>query len=251
MTRDQSFLFLSSVACICFCGFAAVDISTLSSDEVFSRFLKFSSVVACAAIAWTRPGLDRRDTILLRIAFLLTVFADFFLGILHLFIPGVAIFALVHIVYVMRHLRGISSLVAEGILAGFCLVFAIVIMSLSSPAMARAGLLHESIAYAVPLTFSLYAGIGVMIRDHFRIVHRIRIVVGIVLFFAVDIAVAHFQALPDGLMRTILGIAIWPLYLPSQFLLACSGSGAKQGVPVCVSVPRSGPSNPFLRLRLD
>jgi hypothetical protein len=173
------------------------------------------------------------------------------LGVLHLFIPGVAVFALVHIVYVMRHLRGISSLVAEGILAGFCLVFAIVIMRLSSPAMARAGLLHESIAYAVPLTFSLYAGIGVMIRDHFRMVHRIRIAAGIVLFFAVDIAVAHFQALPGGLMRTILGIAIWPLYLPSQFLLACSGSGAKQGVPVCVSVPRPGPSNAFLRLRLD
>ena len=29
------------------------------------------------------------------------------------------------------------------------------------------------------------------------------------------------------------------------------GAGAKQGVPVCVSVPRPGPSNAFLRLRLD
>lgn len=205
----------------CFIG---IDLWNFSSEELASRILKFSGIALVFALSLIQTGdYDRKDKLLLQGALGLSMIADFTIGIAGQFIPGLGIFALVHVVYSVRHLRSIRSTRNEVLLAGGTAIFGACVMWLSAPRMEAAGLLIPSLVYAVPLSLSVYAGLGVLIRSFYRGTSRYQVAAGALLFFVVDVAVAHFDAMDPGNMRTVTGIGVWILYLPAQYLLCVSG----------------------------
>ncbi len=243
--------------------FITIDVGSASSDLPASKALKFTSIIICALLCVSQLSLKYQNLgkqtagrgnastasdLLLVCALCLTTLADFLLGVAGVFLPGVAVFALVHVIYVKRHLRGIESLPREAVLALVCGVFAASVWWISAPLMKSAGLLVPSILYIVPLAASLYAGCGVWIRSHFGRENKIRISIGISLFFAVDIGVAYFHALPQGPVSTWLGVGIWALYLPSQWMLALSASRDENTRQISPGSP-SQPLFPFLLAR--
>lgn len=229
--------FLLAISALSVLAAAILDIKAGNSEEATSRWLKFGALCLVAVAAFLFEGLyDGKDRFRLRLALSLSVVADLLIGILGQFIAGLGVFAVVHLVYSWRHMRKITTVRAEVLLALGVTVFGAVVMWLSAERMKEAGLLIPSLVYAVPLSLSLYAGLGVFLRDLYRGHACWMIAVGSALFFAVDVAVAHYNAMPAGEMRTWLGIAVWPLYLPAQLLLCLSaewraGSGISPGSP--------------------
>lgn len=208
---------------VCYAVYLGSDLGTEDPDLLFSRVVKYVSIVLCFAISLWHPATHARDAILLRSALALTVLADLCIGILDQFLVGTAIFAVVHLIYVSRHRQGIRSARDELKIAIPVAAIGITIMAFSAPSMQRAGLLIPSLIYSVPLMASLYAGLGVYVRDFYSPRQKHRIAVAMVLFFITDILVAHVNAAESGNLKSMLGTAVWILYLPSQYLLAISG----------------------------
>ncbi|MBL8021787.1 MAG: hypothetical protein JNM27_19090 [Leptospirales bacterium] len=206
------------------CGFALVDFALFSVDNVISKYLKFSVIVACALLAYLiRENLhDLRDRRTIQIAATLTVVADFLIGIMDQFLFGIGVFILVHSVYIFRHLRGFVSLKRELLIAVPVLIVSCIILYLAAPTTQKAGILVPSIVYAFFLATSLYAGLGVKIRNFFPGEDQGEILTGIILFFITDIMVALNAGL-EGEAKQWTSIGIWLFYLPSQYFLAMSG----------------------------
>lgn len=208
---------------VCYAVYLGSDLGTEDPDLLFSRVIKYVSIVLCFAISLWHPATHARDAILLRSALALTVLADLCIGILDQFLVGTAIFAVVHLIYVSRHRQGIRSTRDELKIAIPVVIVGVTIMALSASRMQKAGLLIPSLIYSVPLMASLYAGVGVYVRDFYTPRQKHRIAAAMVLFFITDILVAHVNATEQGTLRGILATAVWIIYLPSQYLLAISG----------------------------
>lgn len=209
---------------IAFCLFLAIDLANWSAENTIAHYLKFSCIVAFLVLTLLiGPDLhDFRDRTTIQLAAFATVVADFLIGILDLFIAGIAVFILVHVLYSFRHLRGFVSIKKELMVAIPVFLIGAGIIYAASGITAKAGILVPSVIYGVFLATSLYAGIGVTIRSFFPKEDQREILVGIGLFFLVDILVALNAGL-EGEAKNISGIAIWALYLPSQYLLSMSG----------------------------
>lgn len=207
---------------ICFAVYLGMDIGTDNSDLILSRLLKYTSVVLCFAIALWHPATEPRDAILLRSALALTVLADFCIGILDQFLIGTAILACVHFIYASRHRQGIRSIRAEWKVAASAAALGIGALAASAPRLHAGGLLLPGILYSIPLIASLYAGVGVFVRDYYSPRQKRRIAAGSVLFFTAHILAGHAAVTDAGSWKTWLNTALWVFYLPSQYLLAMS-----------------------------
>ncbi len=207
---------------ICFAIYLGMDLGTADSDLLLSKLLKYTSIVLCFAIALWHPASEPKDAILLRSALALTVLADFCIGILDQLLIGTAIFACVHFIYASRHRQGIRSQSAEWKIAAPAIILGIMVAGLSAPRMHSGGLLVPALLYSIPLTVSLYAGLGVFVRDYYSPSQKRRIALGTVLFFTADVLAGHMLVTQDPSLKTILATALWIFYLPSQYLLAMS-----------------------------
>lgn len=207
-------------------SFLAADILTGDPFHPFSRIAKYLSILLCFGLTLAispESGHDRRDIWTLRLAFFLTIIADFAIGILGYFVAGIAVFFLVQLVYIVRHSQGfvwnrrevISGLLTLGCVAG--LFFHLY------PGLVNAGLFWPVLLYALVLAASLWLAIGTVWRDFFPPRISFFIAGGMLLFFLCDLNVGLGAVLPDGELRSVVRILVWFFYLPAQLLLALSG----------------------------
>lgn len=216
--------FLQPFLLLAFCAFTIVDFVTFSNTNIISKWLKFLAIVACFVLTLgIRERLhDLRDRWTIQIAAGITVVADFLIGILDLFLFGLGAFVLVHSLYSFRHLRGFKSWRKEMLLAVSVGALSALLLYLAAPITKAAGIFVPSLVYGVFLGTSLYAGVGVLLRDFFPPQDKKEVMKGIALFFVVDIIVALNAGL-TGDAKTWTGILTWVLYLPAQYFLCMSG----------------------------
>ena len=237
-------------------SFVALDLYSGEWRTNYSLGIKFVSIIICWLLSIVAGSAqhDRRDALLLRLALLLSVVADYLLCLLELLVPGIAFFVAVQLVYAYRHSRGFKWRPLEGVALLFVFVVSVIIFSFVGPLLARAGIFWLGLIYVISLSLSVWMAIGTLWRGHYPMATALKIMIALFLFFISDLFVTLYYFLPpdettvfvtqvlasDGTtanlpnepgqhlvdiswtIKSILGAIIWIFYLPAQFLLALS-----------------------------
>ena len=193
-----------------YAAFLALDLTGRGADAVP---VKYAGVLLCLlfALACALRGGDR----LVPLALALTAGADWFLLVRNdSYAVGIALFLCVQTVYYLRLRRnGISG--AYPLRAGLALAagLGLYALGLASPVNLLAGLYFSQL---LSNTVLAWTGRG----------HRWRIFAGgLTLFVGCDICVGLFNILPaSSPLYPAASLGMWFFYLPSQVLIALSGS---------------------------
>lgn len=186
-----------------------------------ARIVKLVSVVLLALLVWW-PAPGAGDVTLLRVAFVFTVIGDVFFSILKRFVAGVAMFAVVQMAYIARHVAGVHASVDEALLfAAPLAVGTVLFLSV------RRGLAAKKLSWPVALyiglsAVSVWMGIAQPMRGIMPIDAAWRVALGISLLAVCDSSIAVRTVL-DGHARQRVGLVTWAMYLPALVLLASSG----------------------------
>lgn len=241
-------------------SFLTADILTADSDNTYSKHAKYAAVLICLllVLALGKDAHDGLDRTLLQLAFVVIAVADFVLGIIGAFLPGLALFLLAQLLLLVRHLRGFRLVMAELVSGLFFLFLLLLICLAMAPGLRAAGMLVPAIVYGFFLFAGLWSAERVRARGFFSPAYGRVILVAMFLFVLCDINVALFNALEENgralltgyvpmaafpvaevmelrsrsvsitaavpfSLRQILGILVWFFYLPCLVLLAMSG----------------------------
>ena len=183
-----------------------------------ARLLSYIGIVSCFTFVITSP---RRDFLLMA-ALGATLIADLFLIMLGYIVPGVAVFCVVQLIHAYRlrflvhtsplpFIGALIVMVAVGVLMQFSLVYML------------------GSVYACVLAHNFLAAKRFYDTTNYLIVSA-RIFWGFVLFVACDFCVAITFFISSGLIVdpiipvTVFGAMTYFFYLPSQILLALSGT---------------------------
>lgn len=195
---------------------------TGSYENRAARALKLGSIVAIAALTWI-PGDGHGEVTLLRLAFVLTVCGDALFSLLRRFVAGVAVFALVQLVYVARHLSAFHGTPGQlGVLAALLAIGGVLFTSIR-PGLRAKGLAGPVGAYIALSAVSLGVAAGQFWSAEVPFEVALRSTVGIALLAACDASIGARTVL-EGPRRQWLGFATWALYLPAMLALASSGA---------------------------
>jgi len=181
-------------------------------------FIKFLAIVICFAIAITgRNALNGRDYRLLSAALLFTLFADFFLVILHNYPIGVAFFCVVQVLYNVRF-GGKKRLK----ILPFVLVIPAVIFAVYGNI-----LVAVSLVYAQLFFLSYAAMVRSVRKGAWPAPNSLLVFIGMTAFFLCDICVAiwnlgEINVEVSAAVANFANYAIWLFYAPSQICLALS-----------------------------
>lgn len=202
-----------------------------------THYIKYLSIVLCFLLAMlsTRNSfknkINTRDIFLLRLGMFITVIADLCLVIFDFYILGIAFFTLVQITYAVRYsTRKFNALLINYLIVFLCIVFSYELFNLF---IVRVNiLLPMSLFYSICLTLSVSKAINVWKKDLYPSPSKYMIVLGMILFLLCDICVAlsnisALLPLTGYSLRSfeeICRLLVWVFYLPSQLLLALSGS---------------------------
>ena len=240
-------------------SYLTADILTGDSESYYSKALKYVCILGCFALTRlnARNAPDERDQGYLQAALFFVCIADFLIGILGLFIPGIAVFLVVQLILIVRHSRAFAWNRAE--IRTLLTVFlpATGIFIYLAPTFQAAGLLFPVVVYAAVLVTGLWMALGVGRRGFYPPATAGLITVGMVLFFLTDVCVGVYNAMGtsegpvffhytmslrelggDGLIRPrdvnvpftlrgVVGILVWVFYLPGILALALSGRGGR------------------------
>ena len=170
--------------------------------------VKYGGVLLC--LAFSLPGEDR----LVSLALAVTACADWFLLVRgDRYALGVALFLFVQAVYLLRLRRAgagsawpLRSALALGAGLGLCA------LGLASPLNLLAALYFSQLLANAALAWTLRGT-------------RRRFAPGLTLFVGCDVCVGLFNVLPaSSPMHSAASVGMWLFYLPSQVLIALSGS---------------------------
>lgn len=229
--------FIVFIEVLIYVSFIYLDYTT-NLKSMQSPILKYIGILLCLSLAILvgKSGHDKKDTMLLRIAFFFTAAADLCMVILDFDTLGIMIFCLVQITYIVRHRRGgrkkgkLNLLILITIIV--ILISVLFVSGLGRENLGDNGFGKFTIAigsvYAVLLSYSVYTGWKTIKGNFYPIYSRYLILIGITLFLLCDINVA-LSSIADNLfiMNTNIGnvfrFLIWIFYLPSQVLLVLSG----------------------------
>lgn len=211
---------------IIYCAFIYVDY-TNNFKTMYSSVLKYLGILLCLflVVLIGNNRHDKMDTLLLRLAILLTALADLCMIILDLNELGIMIFCLVQITYIIRHRRAIDKASNLGFLIVTTVVIILIVIFLTGNLLIE-DLGYEGIKkitviigsiYAAILLYSVYTGWQTLKGTFYPMYSRYLVAIGMTLFLLCDINVALSVVLKD------LSILIWIFYLPSQILLVLSG----------------------------
>lgn len=222
--------FVVFIELIIYCAFIYIDY-TSNFKPVYSSILKYLGILLCLllAILIGNNGHDKKDTMLLRSAFLFTALADLCMIILNFNTLGIMIFCIVQITYIIRHRRGagkkgdLNFLIVAMIL--IILIPILVTSKLEIENLGDSGIKKITMIigaiYAIILVYSVYIGLKTLKGTFYPISSSYLISIGITLFLLCDINVAL------SITTKNLSILIWVFYLPSQVLLVLSGYDKK------------------------
>lgn len=217
--------------------FADGTLGNIAAFVAWSEGLRFVRTVLALLLVCVlrRVVVSLADYRLLMIAFVLIVAADFFLILQDQLLAGIGVFALVQIVFVIRHLRGWQAAWQRlpapirgnkrrklfGI--GFAgVVLLTVSFALLGPRLAAAGLFVPTLVYGALIVLALCSGWGVLVMGTMPARNAWMIAAGMAFFTVCDITVgmgAALQGHPVGEgARVLTGL----FYGPALVLLALS-----------------------------
>ena len=178
-----------------------------------------------------------RNRLLLQWGMFITVIADLCLVVLNYYILGIIFFSMVQIIYSVRY----TAERLNATLINFFIVFQFIIFSylIVSIFIKEINILIPvSLFYSICLLTSVNKAIKAFNSNLYPSPNKYMIVFGMILFLLCDICVAISnitETLPstaDFIMRfqLVASFLIWVFYLPSQLLLALSGSCETKGL---------------------
>jgi len=184
--------------------------------------LKFAFIVGCLVFAVLSYFFchSKRDWAWLVGGLCFTVWADYFLVLYNLHLPGVAVFCFAHVCYIGR----------SGRLRPFCMIG----LFLTVGIIVSIGLIFESIfvlagLYACLFIVNIFVHVLAFKKPHLPRHNHVLMLVGLCLFALCDMNVLVFN-LPNFIDISFAGLTshlafwlIWFFYLPAQGLLAVSG----------------------------
>lgn len=207
------------------------------SFSMYQNITKFCTTCLNALLAWiiVNDGIDRRDTILLSLAFAFTVLADFFLKILYntdpsgrdnYLLAGIITFMIVQTFYIIRHSRNMkgyfiydSGIIKKNVFTE-ALWFILIAAAVSVIIYLRPKPLTATVLiYAAFLITSLATAWGTIRRSFYPRKNAWMIAIGLTCFFCCDVNVG-ISILPD---TPIANNVIWMFYTPALMLLSLSG----------------------------
>lgn len=220
--RNKFKILLLSVlisASIFYVFFLTYDIITLNFFGRISKIIKFAALLIIGGniVAVLYNPIDRRDSIILTSAYLLTLAADVFMTILYYPIPGFILFLCVQMIYIIRHtgfkipkkrLLFMIAIPAIIIMAGIFILYIdkVWIRLLTS-------------IYAGVLTASLIAAWYALRYKTLPLLNARMAALGMTLFFLCDISLGVYTVSS----QPVIGLLVWFFYLPGQYLLSLSG----------------------------
>lgn len=205
---------------------------------ITSDSIKYLCILLCfflSMISTKKAHIDKVNDVdmqLLKLGMLITIIADLCLVILDFYVLGVIFFTLVQITYCVRYTYKNIKVTIINLFAIFLfIVFAYVIVILFIEKTNI--LLPISLFYVICLLSSVIKAIKASNSNIYTSKSKHMIVFGMVLFLLCDTCVAFSNItilFPlSGYIITIFQqisyFLIWVFYLPSQLLLALSGSG--------------------------
>ncbi|MCM0649743.1 hypothetical protein NBE98_15360 [Clostridium swellfunianum] len=193
--------------------FLTMDALTRSLGNSYSLYLKFSTIVLCFFISLLIgcEGYNSTDRLLVQLARLFTIAADYYLVILNNNAYGILFFCVVQAIYIIRHnlISNISPYKLMTLAIGSSSFLLVLANEISTPYINKF-LLMEGVIYGGILLCSLYTAIKTK-KD--------LISIGMTMFFFCDLNVALYNVTN----KFIFGFLIWLFYLSSQLLLTFSG----------------------------
>ncbi len=202
-------------------------IDALSKDlgNVYSLRLKYLIIILCFGISLLigSKGYSKEDKLLVQLARVFTLIADYYFVIYGDFEPGIFFFSLVQIIYIIRHSIWSKGKCKNIVFFIIALTAALIIsLNIKSPFIKK-NLIILVFIYAALLLTSLYSSISTVRRGKYPKKASWMIAIGILLFFMCDLNVGLFNILEDGNIKFYIGYLIWLFYGPSQLLLTLSG----------------------------
>jgi hypothetical protein len=204
---------------------------------ISSKYIKYLCILLCFLLSILstkipRTGLVKyRDILLLQLALLITVIADLCLVIFDFHILGVIFFSFVQIIYCMRY----TTKEVKTTLINFFITFQFIMLSyvMIELFIKEISILAPiSLFYAICLLSSVTKAMKLWKNDLYTFPNKYMVILGMILFLLCDICVAlsniteilHLLGCSCIRIQQISIFLIWVFYLPSQLLLALSGS---------------------------
>ena len=239
-----------------FASFITADVLTADSDNYYSKHAKYAGVLLCLLLVMSigRHGHSGPDRVLVQFAFVGIAAADFVIGMLGRFLPGLALFLLVQVLLFARHVRGFRFLKEDLVSLGLFLGTGGLVFAAAYGSLAGAGLAVPAAIYALVLFLGLWAAERTRAWGFYPPASARLILVAMSLFVLCDWNTALFNALRENgpvlfrghvpvpaavespeaaatvsvleavpyTLRQTLGIFVWIFYFPCLVLLALS-----------------------------
>lgn len=213
---------------IIFIAFLLTDIIFRYKVNLYSIYLKYSTIVLCFIISILigKDGYNNRDTILVQFARFFTLLADYYLLVINDFKLGVLCFCIVQIIYIIRHSLMEKKIYKNVFFMIIAFLVAIIFSIIVNINYFDKELLSLGSLYAALLITSVYCGVSTLKRGYYPRKGALVISIGIILFLFCDLNVALFNIvryIGFSKYEFLTGFLIWIFYLPSQILLTLSG----------------------------
>ena len=207
--------------------------------QVFStsKYIKYSCIILCFLLSifnttsTSKYIFNFSDRSLLQWGMFITVIADLCLVIFNYYVFGIVFFSIVQIIYSVRYTPKKRKVTIINFFIYFlCIVFLFLLASLLFKEVNI--IVPISLFYAICLLTSVTKAIKSFKSNLYPFPNKYMIVFGMILFLLCDICVALSNlavilplTTPFILsLQQIASFLIWMFYLPSQLLLALSGS---------------------------
>ncbi|MEG1256727.1 lysoplasmalogenase family protein [Clostridium sp.] len=226
LINKKHFIKISSmIIIVIYLVFLYIDFVSKSLENIYSVKLKYSTIVLCFIISLLigAHGYRKEDKLLVQLARLFTLIADYFLVISSNFTMGIFFFSLVQITYIIRHSIMENEKYKNLMFFILSLIIALItLLKIKIPSIEK-NLIVLALIYASLLITSLYCAVSTISRGKYSKNSSWIIALGMFLFFMCDLNVGLYNIVAEGNVKFFLGFLIWIFYLPSQLLLTLSG----------------------------
>lgn len=214
-------------------------------ENLYTSYAKGLVSLLCAVIAWMIGAnfVDRKDALLLKLAFLCIVPTDILMGIvavnskasqatiLTAFIIGAVLSITAHVLLIVRHGRGFGwvrpsksgrSLISTVALPLVLAVIGAVTFLLLAEGLSKVGLFYPGLAYVIIIIISLWVAWEAVRNRLYPKLNAYMIALAITCWFLTEIFGSIYN-IQIGTPSLICFNIVWIFYTPTVVLLALSG----------------------------
>lgn len=210
-------------------GFIALDLVTHSLSIIFKGFIVFLSTILVFLI--NNDGLDKSDTKLLKLSFILIIFADLSLLFFNEPYMGISIFFLVQCMLIYRNCRYIYGIYSyKEILDKYNIVIILTLITLliiylliSRNFLENKILFIFFTLYGLIKSGSVFAAITNYRLKLFPKINSKLLLIGVICFYLCDICVGFTLTFKTGFISGLSSVLIWIFYTPALTLIGLSG----------------------------